>query len=191
MLKYIIAQFVELDAIWQTVKDDEHDHVTKDFKETIRKTQVEVFQAIRKLAGDQTKDLIKRAIKKSRNERTAQTPRGAYRREASPESVHQAAAPVAAAANRPQRQSTLPLRPAPAREEERPKYVSDPLRQVMHDLVVDGDYRIKKLPKSPLEDIVATQMKRAFFDLMREGIDAGNTQKWVPIMAADVKKVRV
>ncbi|KAI7290071.1 Tcp11-domain-containing protein, partial [Hortaea werneckii] len=67
LIEGMVASFVELDAIWQTVKDDSRGEVASDYAQGIRDNQVMLLSRIRKLAGaDRADVLIKKAIRESR-----------------------------------------------------------------------------------------------------------------------------
>ena len=70
MISNMVAQFVELDAIWHSVKNDTAGEVTEDYKEGIRNNQTLVITRLKKLAGpERAMKLIRDAIRKSRKEK--------------------------------------------------------------------------------------------------------------------------
>ena len=70
LIEGMVASFVELDAIWQTVKDDSRGEVANDYRQGIRDNQVKLLSRIQKLAGrDRADALIKKAIRESRRRR--------------------------------------------------------------------------------------------------------------------------
>lgn len=67
LIEGMVASFVQLDAIWQMVKDDSRGEVANDYRQGIRDNQVKLLSRIQKLAGRERADvLIKKAIKESR-----------------------------------------------------------------------------------------------------------------------------
>lgn len=79
-IETMVATFVNLDAIWQSVKDDTQGGVAADYREGIRNNQVILLSKIRKLAGpDRANFLIKKAIRESRRLRVRKRPAGDVR----------------------------------------------------------------------------------------------------------------
>ena len=67
LIELMIMQFVELDAIWQTVKDSTDGSVDEVYKKSIQDNQVLLLVRIKKLAGPtQAKKLISEAVRQSR-----------------------------------------------------------------------------------------------------------------------------
>jgi hypothetical protein len=67
LTELMIMQFVELDAIWQTVKDSTDGSVDQVYKESIKKNQLELIVRIKRLAGAEAgKKMIFQAVQKAR-----------------------------------------------------------------------------------------------------------------------------
>lgn len=80
LVETMVASFVNLDAIWQSVKDDTSGAVQDDYRQGIRDNQVILLSRLRKLAGpDRANALIKKAILESRRSRAKRKPRGDVR----------------------------------------------------------------------------------------------------------------
>ncbi|KAF2759786.1 hypothetical protein EJ05DRAFT_537021 [Pseudovirgaria hyperparasitica] len=80
LVETMVTSFVNLDAIWQSIKDQTAAEVANDYREGIRDNQVILLSKIRKLAGpDKANFLIKKAIRESRRSRTRRKPLGDVR----------------------------------------------------------------------------------------------------------------
>ncbi|CAK7212852.1 hypothetical protein SCUCBS95973_001601 [Sporothrix curviconia] len=67
LVEVMIAQFVELDAIWQTVKDGTDASVSDTYRESIQKNQLTLMVRIKRLAGpEEGKKKIFDAVRKAR-----------------------------------------------------------------------------------------------------------------------------
>lgn len=76
LIDMMVLQFVELDSIWQTVKDSTEEAVTEQYKDGIRENQLKLMVRIKRLAGpSEGKRLITNAIRESRRSR-AKKPTG-------------------------------------------------------------------------------------------------------------------
>ncbi|KAI1754711.1 T-complex protein 11-domain-containing protein [Xylaria castorea] len=77
LVEVMILQFVELDAILQTVKDRTEDVVTESYLQSIRDNQLMLMVRIKKLTGAQEgKRRIFEAVKQARKARAAKKPAG-------------------------------------------------------------------------------------------------------------------
>ena len=66
----MVASFVELDAIWQTVKDKGGDEAAEEYREGIRSNQALILGKIKRLAGpEKANGLLLNAVKESRKGR--------------------------------------------------------------------------------------------------------------------------
>ncbi|KAL2270671.1 hypothetical protein VTJ83DRAFT_42 [Remersonia thermophila] len=71
LVELMVMQFVELDAIWESVKDDTDGSVDQVYKESIRNNQVLLLVRIKKLAGpEKGKQLVAEAVKAARKARS-------------------------------------------------------------------------------------------------------------------------
>lgn len=77
LIDMMVLQFVELDAIWQTVKDSTEEAVTGSYREGIRENQLKLMVRIKRLAGEKEgKRLITNAIREARKSRAKKSPTG-------------------------------------------------------------------------------------------------------------------
>lgn len=195
LIEGMVASFVELDAIWQTVKDDARGEVAADYREGIRDNQVMLLSRIRKLAGpDRADTLIKKAIRESRRKRPKKRPTAEVRprgveaqtqeQHSSGESSHESAnelpvSPVHAAGVSSSRnigqnggvQLTRAFTPMPNN------------RVLTHELAIDKEYRLEDT-QSELRD----QLCRSICDSMRQGFEAGDSATWTVSAAQNVRE---
>ncbi|CAJ2511719.1 Uu.00g073440.m01.CDS01 [Anthostomella pinea] len=77
LVAVMILQFVELDAILQTVKDRTEEVVTESYRQSIKDNQLMLMVRIKRLAGaQQGKKMIFDAVKQARQARAAKKPAG-------------------------------------------------------------------------------------------------------------------
>ncbi|PQE26763.1 IQ calmodulin-binding domain-containing family protein [Rutstroemia sp. NJR-2017a BVV2] len=77
LIDMMVLQFVELDSIWQTVKDSTEEAVTDSYRDGIRENQLKLMVRIKRLAGPvQGKRLITNAIREARKAKQAKKPTG-------------------------------------------------------------------------------------------------------------------
>lgn len=71
----MLLQFVELDAIWLTVKDSPDPDVRESYSE-VKENQVQIIVRLKRLVGDKAMKMISDAVKKARRERAAKKIQG-------------------------------------------------------------------------------------------------------------------
>ncbi|KAF3358460.1 hypothetical protein VdG1_00020 [Verticillium dahliae VDG1] len=75
LVQVMLLQFVELDMIWQTVKDSTDDASAEPYRESIKDNQVKLIVRIKKLAGQERgKKMIADAVRQARKARAANKP---------------------------------------------------------------------------------------------------------------------
>jgi len=193
LIDMMVLQFVELDAIWQTVKDSTEEAVTASYREGIRENQLKLMVRIKRLAGAaHGKRLITNAIRESRKSR-AKKPAG----DSKPRATDSASStsPVLGDLAGSERAVTSHLQtltpPAtPLREEithadelRTENSVLPDNRVVVHELALNKEYRIE------MEDCLERRgaVSRVVFDSMRREVQIGNSDPWVLAMAENIK----
>ncbi|PPJ59180.1 hypothetical protein CBER1_03054 [Cercospora berteroae] len=178
LIEGMVASFVELDAIWQTVKDDTRGEVAKDYREGIRDNQVMLLSRIRKLAGPDRADfLIKKAIRESRRRRPKKRPAAEVR----PRGVE----PSSEAAVSSEQAVEDAFAPVPIGSGELNKlFTTMPSNRVLtHELAIDKDYKLED-KNSELRE----QMYRSICESMKVGFEAGNGARWTVSAAENIKE---
>ncbi|TKA21755.1 hypothetical protein B0A50_08782 [Salinomyces thailandicus] len=191
LIEGMVASFVELDAIWQTVKDDSRGEVASDYAQGIRDNQVMLLSRIRKLAGaDRADFLIKKAIRESRRRR----PKKRNVAEVRPRGV-ESEGPVAETA-----QSVVdPPTALNDTEEVRPQQMSEstadvtrrlftPMpgnRVLTHELAIDKDYRLSDSAETAA---LRADLYRSICSAMRQGFEEGSGGLWTLSAAENVRE---
>lgn len=178
LIEGMVASFVELDAIWQTVKDDSRGEVANDYREGIRDNQVMLLSRIRKLAGPDRADfLIKKAIRESRRRR----PKKRLAAEVRPRGVE----PSPDAASSELVEEDIASAPTPIGSGELNKlFTRMPSNRVLtHELAIDKDYKLEDKNSD-----LRAQMYRSICESMKAGFEAGNAARWTLSAAENIKE---
>jgi hypothetical protein len=181
----MIAQYAELDLIWQKVKNDTTGKVADDYKAGIRETQLQLLVRIRRLAGDKTRELIRAAIIQSRRTRLPKKERRDTKPREAPSSEVATASTAAAIAPSTSNEASR-AQPSPGSFDV-DSAVNISNRQIIHELAIDSNFRLKRHKRNKLEQFVEDTAKRAFWDLMKEDIAEGKLEKWIPSLAETVR----
>ncbi|KAI0453160.1 T-complex protein 11-domain-containing protein [Xylaria acuta] len=156
LVEVMILQFVELDAILQTVKDRTEDVVTESYLQSIRDNQLMLMVRIKKLTGAQEgKRRIFEAVKQARKARAAKKPAGDTKPRVAEHSLstegssmvdHTTADHVISS----QLQTLTPPPTPPSKHESRQPTVQSnypPIlpdnRVIVHELAINREYRIE------------------------------------------------
>ncbi|KAK4946261.1 hypothetical protein LTR66_014318 [Elasticomyces elasticus] len=189
LVETMVTTFVELDGIWQTVKDDTRGEVASDYKEGIRNNQVILLSKITKLAGhSQAQFLIKKAINESRRRRRVRRRPAAEVRPRAAEEVadvsssQSAVADVQTVAQFAANQETAPQYGAAHSSDFARLFSRMPdNRTLTHELAIDKEYRIGA---SPLRDAVNEELCKR----MQEGFAQGQGTLWTVAMAENIRE---
>lgn len=188
LIEGMVASFVELDAIWQTVKDDDRGEVASDYREGIRDNQVMLLSRIRKLAGaDRADFLIKKAIRESRRRR----PKKRNAAEVRPRGVESSSAPVAAAESTVSAEALSDEEPVvdfgegrSANDITRKLFTPMPSNRVLtHELAIDKDFKL-----SDTSAALRDELYRSICGAMKEGFEANEGALWTVAAAENVRE---
>ncbi|KAI9048523.1 hypothetical protein LZ554_007356 [Drepanopeziza brunnea f. sp. 'monogermtubi'] len=193
LIDMMVLQFVELDSIWQSVKDSTEEAVTASYRDGIRENQLKLMVRIKRLAGaQQGKKLITNAIREARKVRVVKKPVGDSRPRAA-ESV-EPEQPVLAdlAASEKLVDSHLQTLTPPATPRKYQSSHADelriarpilpPNRIVTHEVALNREYRIDE---DALQERNA--IMQAVFDKMRQEVASGNSDIWILAMAENIR----
>ncbi|KAK4575148.1 hypothetical protein LTR86_001000 [Recurvomyces mirabilis] len=187
LIEGMVASFVELDAIWQTVKDDDRGEVASDFREGIRDNQVMLLSRIRKLAGaDRADTLIKKAIKESRRRRPKKRNVAEVRpRNVEPPITREDARASNAGVQVDEVAQAAGLIELPsATDVTRRLFTPMPTNRVLtHELAIDKDYKLTDTSAALRDD-----MYRSICTAMKEGFEAGDGSLWTISAAENVRE---
>ena len=194
LVETMVASFVELDAIWQTVKDDTSGEVANDYREGIRDNQVRLLARIKKLVGgERTNQMILKAIRESRRMRSKRRrPLGDTRPRVAtqPDASSNGTPIVTDGAVSESREMPRPMEPEAQRAADQSQRVSltrlfSPLpanRVLTHELAMDKDYRIELAPAD-----VRTAVYGQVCESMKLGFENGQGTVWTVAMAENIR----
>jgi hypothetical protein len=196
LIETMVASFVSLDEIWQSVKDATVDEVANEYRNGIRDNQAILLSKIKKLAGpDKALTLIRKAIRESRRSRpkkrlAGDTVRPRVASDSTPESPLSAdsAAKQAEAASELAASGQSGLQDSTAQGHQAQSLskvftVVPDNRILVHELSIDKDYRIDPSPTADLRDA----LNRELCDAMRRGFEEGDSTNWTAAMAENIR----
>jgi hypothetical protein len=194
LIEIMLAQFVELELIWQTVKDDREGGVADDYQEGIRHNQILLLARLKRLAGpDKAIDMAKKALRKAKREKRSTSSANAIPRAVSvPPSPAELVpdggphSPLSEAFAAPERE--LPA--VPGREETTPQdqftkalTALPDNRELVHELLINREYKIEQGPYTE----VRRQIMQHMCEMMRRDVAAGLGTDWTVAMATVIQ----
>ncbi|KAI6088936.1 T-complex protein 11-domain-containing protein [Hypoxylon rubiginosum] len=192
LVEVMILQFVELDAILQTVKDRTEEAVAESYRQSIRDNQLMLMVRIKRLAGaEQGKRMIFEAVRQARKARAAKKPVGDTKPRATEHSLsnddsvgdHATADHVVSS-----QLQTLTPPPTPLREKELkhdvmqstyPPILPDN-RVIVHELAINREYRIEF---QHFQEQHKLRMDPVFRDLKADSGDDEKEFRYLMVMA--------
>ena len=181
MISTMVVQFVELDSIWQSVKNDTAVEVTEDYKEGIRHNQTLVITRLKKLAGhERAMRLIKEAIRKSRKSKAQKKAAEKNKPRIAPELADVASPSLAATetARTDQASASSGSRYA-ARESLQSTTLIPDNRVIIHELAINKQWTIdSEQRESHRNEIIHNAASQ-----LQQGLDAGMHETWIPALA--------
>ncbi|KAK7608083.1 T-complex protein 11-domain-containing protein [Phyllosticta paracitricarpa] len=194
LIEMMVASFVNLDAIWQSVKDETRGEVANDYREGIRENQVILLSKIRKLAGpDRANTLIKKAIHESRRARVRdrrRRPVGDVRpRAAESESSEASSTQGESEDSSHVLHENLPFENGSSSEDSQSDALAklfSPMpanRVLVHELAIDKEFRIDEQQPSELRDA----LNREICESMKRGFERGEGAPWTTAMADNIR----
>ncbi|CZS98724.1 related to IQ calmodulin-binding motif domain protein [Rhynchosporium agropyri] len=193
LIDMMVLQFVELDSIWQSVKDSTEEAVTDSYRDGIRENQLKLMVRIKRLAGaQQGKRLITNAMREARKTRTVKKPVGDSRPRAAESLEVEQPMLVDLAASEKAVDSQLQTLTPPATPQRKQKSQADELRivrsilpsnrVVTHEIAMNREYRMDEDALKERNTIM-----QAVFERMRQAIVSGNSDIWVLAMAENIR----
>ncbi|KAK4496404.1 hypothetical protein PRZ48_012384 [Zasmidium cellare] len=180
LIEGMVASFVELDAIWQTVKDDERGEVATDYREGIRDNQVMLLSRIRKLAGPERADvLIKKAIRESRRRRPKKRPAAEVR----PRGLETANSENGASSEQAVEEAALATSSVGSGEINKLFTTMPSNRVLTHELAINKEFRLED-KNSEFRD----ELYRGICESMKAGFKAGEGAVWTVSAAENVRE---
>lgn len=193
LIEVMLMQFVELDAIFQTVKDTTDDAATALYRQSIQDSQLMLIVRIKKLAGpEKGKKMIFKAVSEARKARGAKKQTGDTKPRVADTTPGDASATASSLVSAESQTLTPPATPA-SKSEAKPTVIKTGLngllpdnRVVVHELAINKEYQI------PAEEYVEQQavLARPLYMQMRAAMDEGNTEanfRFFILMASNIK----
>ncbi|KAL1975645.1 hypothetical protein VTN31DRAFT_4037 [Thermomyces dupontii] len=190
-IEIMLAQFVELELIWQAVKDDQD--VADDYQQGIRHNQILLLAKLKRLAGpEKALDMVRKALRKAKREKkrassTQQTtPRSAAvssSNEANSESV---TSPISETFNNVESATLHDLERQRLSPHERFTKALTALpenRVLVHELLLNKEYRIDQAAYTEPRK----QIMKHMCDMMRKDVEAGLGTQWTVAMATVIQ----
>ncbi|KAF2035547.1 hypothetical protein EK21DRAFT_96766 [Setomelanomma holmii] len=195
LVETMVASFVSLDEIWQSVKDATVDEVANEYRNGIRDNQAILLSKIKKLAGpDKALTLIRKAIRESRRSRpkkklAGETVRPRLATNTTPDSPTSSdSAAIQAEAASELAASVAGRQPTPdhghqAQSLSKVFTVVPDNRVLVHELSIDKEYRIDASPTANLRDA----LNRELCNAMLRGFQEGDSTAWTVAMAENIR----
>ncbi|RXG47321.1 hypothetical protein VDGE_07152 [Verticillium dahliae] len=151
LVQVMLLQFVELDMIWQTVKDSTDDASAEPYRESIKDNQVKLIVRIKKLAGQERgKKMIADAVRQARKARAANKPTADMKPRVSDSAEGSAtAASLVSSGDQTVTPPATPLKASTKAQPPLPIVLAPGLsgllpqnRVVVHELAINREYRI-------------------------------------------------
>ncbi len=180
LLDTMLAQFVELDAIWQSVKNDKDGHVASDYREGIQQNQTLLLFRLKRLAGtERAMKMIKEAVRKSRRANARKKPVGDARPRAAAHPTPDASAPsltpIEASVSDTSADAITGRKAAPLLPDN---------RTIMHELAINKEYRIDIKPRTDMRENVIREVS----ETMRQGFESELGDVFVVAMAETIRE---
>ncbi|PYI19119.1 hypothetical protein BO99DRAFT_402947 [Aspergillus violaceofuscus CBS 115571] len=193
LIEIMLAQFIELELIWQTVKNDRAGGVAEDYRQGIRQNQILLLARLKRLAGaDKAMEMVRNALKKAKREkkRTASKqaiPRSAEVATSSTEALTESvASPISETFNTVDSGVLHELdrqRVSPHERFTRMLTALPENRALVHELLINKEFRIdEKQYTEPRKRIM-----KHMCDMMRKDVEAGLETNWTVAMATVIQ----
>ena len=193
LIEVMLMQFVELDAIFHTVKDTTDDAASQLYRQSIQDSQLMLIVRIKKLAGQEKgKKLIFDAVSEARKSRRAKKKTGDTKPRVAETTPSEASATASSIVSPESQHLTPPPTPA-SKQQSKPTVIKTGLngllpdnRVVVHELAINKEYQI------PAEEYQEQQaaLSRPMLMQMRANIDSVDSQanfRFFMVMARDIK----
>lgn len=190
LLSTMLKQFVELDAIWQTVKNSPSKQVTDDYREGIQQNQTLLLVRLKRMLGpDEAMKRIKAVIREARKAKSKQSRAvGAGRPKARSTQLKGPSHDVVSA---PRWNSTISQQPIYTRDVStnsdalvrRTASLLPDNRIVMHELALNREYRIDAEPKPERQQAIVQSVTESIQAVLQT--DLGDM--WITTFAENIR----
>jgi hypothetical protein len=194
LIEIMLAQFVELELIWQTVKNDQAGGVAEDYRQGIRQNQILLLARLKRLAGsDRAMEMVRVSLKKAKREKRRSSskqaiPRSAEVAEASSTDVlsENVTSPISESFNNIDSTVLHELEKQRTSPHERFTKILTALpdnRELVHELLINKEFKIEETSYTgPREKIMEHMCEQ-----MRQDVEAGHGTGWTVAMATVIQ----
>ncbi|KAJ5160616.1 uncharacterized protein N7482_007620 [Penicillium canariense] len=194
LIEIMLAQFVELELIWQTVKDDRAGGVADDYRQGIRQNQILLLARLKRLAGsDKAMEMIRRSLKKAKREKKRSgskqaIPRSAEAAAASSTDVltESVTSPISESFNNVDAavfQELDKQRTSPHEHFTKILTALPENRVLVHELLLNKEYKIEEASYTDPRRRIMEHM----CEQMRGDVEAGHGTSWTVAMATVIQ----
>lgn len=195
LIEIMLAQFIELELIWQTVKNDQAGGVADDYRQGIRQNQVLLLARLKRLARpERAMQMVRDALKKAKRQkkrsaskraipRSAEVASATTTTEALTESV---TSPISESFNNVDNAVLQELEKQRISPHERFTRILTALpenRALVHELLINKEFRIEE--KSYTEP--RKRIMEHMCALMRRDVETGSGTNWIVAMATVIQ----
>lgn len=184
LVRTMIAQFVELDAIWQVVKNDAEGGVANDYREGIEQSQAQILFRLKKLAGrEKAMRMISESIRASRKQKQKKGRTGDSRpRAATGEASLSSADGASSGPSQSSNGSVASDQSQPVSDVAKAANLNSipDNRTIVHELAINKEYRIDVRPSTDRYDTIIQTLNHSIRAHVQSGL--GDTW-WIVTMA--------
>jgi len=194
LIEIMLAQFIELELIWQAVKDDRDGGVADDYQQGIRQNQILLLAKLKRLAGpEKALQMVREALRKAKREKK----RTASSKQAIPRSVEvpssstelppeSAPSPISESFNKVDSAVLQELdkqRNSPHEQFTKALTALPENRVLVHELLINKEFKIDQESYTEPRKRIMKHM----CDMMRRDVDAGLGTNWTVAMATVIQ----
>lgn len=180
LIEVMLMQFIELDAIFQTVKDSTDDAASQLYRKSIQDSQLMLIVRIKKLAGpEKGKKMIFEAVSEARKARRAKKKTGDTKPRVATEATPSEASATASSLVSPDSQTLTPPATPAHRREGKPAVTRSGLngllpdnRVIVHELDINKEYQITV---TEYQDLMAARA-RPRYEQMRANMESNDSE---------------
>ncbi|OAX78732.1 hypothetical protein ACJ72_06959 [Emergomyces africanus] len=194
LIEIMLAQFIELELIWQTVKDDREGGVADDYQQGIRQNQILLLARLKRLAGaEKAMSMVKQALRKSKRDKMKNgasqqaIPRAASVPSSSTELLPESAqSPICESFSAADQLALAQLDQPELTPRDRFAKALTALpdnRALVHELLINREY---KIDQGPYTDI-RRQIMKLMCEMMRKDVAKGLGTTWTVAMASVIQ----
>ncbi|KAJ5689755.1 hypothetical protein N7462_004147 [Penicillium macrosclerotiorum] len=192
LIEIMLAQFIELELIWQTVKDDQAGGVADDYRQGIRQNQILLLARLKRLAGSENAmEMVRQSLKKAKREKKRASklaiPRSAEVAASSTEGMTESVtSPISESFNNLDAPVLQELDKQRASPHERFTKILTALpenRVLVHELLLNKEYKIEEGSYTEPR----RQIMQHMCEQMRQDVASGHGTSWTVAMATVIQ----